>query len=124
MLAGKGSARKLKELRRLRHQFADSTVTQVGFKIKFHRGDDHIWAEVVGVPGLATQGRNAREIMNNLSDAISLYFDIPLNYPDDAYLEHVKTKIPDVEKRESFFSRLIHSLRPRHIEMKVPHVTT
>lgn len=69
-------ALRYRKLRKLQAQFADPDTRSVKLNVKLHRGKDYLWAEVAGVPGLATQGRTVRELMDNLSAAISLYFDV------------------------------------------------
>lgn len=114
------AAIKYHKLRKLQEQFADPEIRRVKLNIRFHRDKDQIWAEVVGAPGLATQGRTAREIMNNMSEAISLYFDIDFEYPDDEYVAHVQERISAISDREPLMKRIVSHFRPRHIEMNVP----
>ena len=109
-----------RKLRKLRAQFADPETRSVSLNIRFHKGSDQIWAEVVGVPGLATQGRTVRDLMNNLSEAISLYFDVELDYPDEEYVAQVQSTIPDIGSREPFLKKIARYLHPINIELNVP----
>lgn len=72
------NALRYRKLRKLQAQFADPETRNVKLNVKFHRGKDYLWAEVAGVPGLVTQGSTVRELMDNLSAAISLYFDVDI----------------------------------------------
>ena len=45
--------------------------------------------------------------MNNLSEAISLYFDVELDYPDEEYVSQVQSTMPDIGSREPFLKKIM-----------------
>jgi predicted RNase H-like HicB family nuclease len=63
----------------------------VTLKVKMHKEDGYIWAEVAGVPGLVTQGSTVEEMAANLSEAISAYFDIAIKQPDEQFISRAQT---------------------------------